>query len=118
MTSNMVSFNVDAIASIPGNENFSHNIDFSGAFHIIAGESWYVVAETLFLISCYAQVSAIFVAFPVFLPSQIRNSTLRFVDITRSQYFALTINFLPPTLESYMTYMSPYSSINFRRVRR
>jgi amino acid permease len=48
----------DAIASINGNEDFSRHIDFSRAFRLIVGKDWYVVAETLFLMSCTVQACA------------------------------------------------------------
>lgn len=48
----------DSIQRIPGNRNFSKNINFSDAFRIIVGEDWYVVAETLFIMSCMVQACA------------------------------------------------------------
>lgn len=41
-----------------GNHDFSKHIDFSSAFRHTVGEDWYVVAETLFLISCCVQACA------------------------------------------------------------
>ncbi len=48
----------DSIASIPKNHDFDLQIDFSSAFRYTVGEDWYVVAETLFLISCGVQACA------------------------------------------------------------
>jgi hypothetical protein len=48
----------DSIASIPNNSRYDLQIDFSSAFRYTVGEDWYVVAETLFLISCVVQASA------------------------------------------------------------
>jgi hypothetical protein len=45
----------EAIAMLPGNSDFSQSIDFSSAFRLCVGEDWYVVAETLFLMSCAVQ---------------------------------------------------------------
>ena len=52
------SFLSHAIAGIEGNDRYQRNIDFSSAFHIIAGDFWYVLAETLFLIACAVQACA------------------------------------------------------------
>lgn len=49
------SFLGDSLASIPGNDKFQRNIDFSTAFRITVGDNWYVLAETFFLLSCAAQ---------------------------------------------------------------
>ncbi len=51
-------FLADSIASIPGNQQFRKNIDFSSAFRYTVGEDWYTVAETLFLIACGVQACA------------------------------------------------------------
>jgi amino acid permease len=51
-------FLADSIASIPNNHNFDMQVDFSSAFRYTVGEEWYVVAETLFLISCFVQAIA------------------------------------------------------------
>lgn len=51
-------FLADSIASIPNNHNFDLQVDFSSAFRYTVGEDWYVVAETLFLISCFVQAIA------------------------------------------------------------
>lgn len=51
-------FLADSIASIPGNQQFRKNIDFSSAFRHTVGEDWYAVAETLFLIACGVQACA------------------------------------------------------------
>eukprot|EP01038_Epipyxis_sp_PR26KG_P009537 gene9537-12845_t len=51
-------FLAESIASIDGNHDYSRNIDFSHAFRIIVGKQWYVVAESLFLISCSVQACA------------------------------------------------------------
>jgi len=48
----------DTIQRIPGNRNFTKNINFSSAFRIIVGEDWYVFAETLFILSCMVQACA------------------------------------------------------------
>jgi amino acid permease len=48
----------DAIQRIPGNRNFSKNVNFSTAFRLIVGEDWYVIAETLFILSCMVQACA------------------------------------------------------------
>jgi hypothetical protein len=48
----------DTIASIPGNSEFKKRVDFSTAFKLTVGHNWYIVAETLFLISCAVQASA------------------------------------------------------------
>jgi amino acid permease len=48
----------DAIASIPGNARFTRNINFSEAFRLLVGHDWYVVSETLFLLSCMVQICA------------------------------------------------------------
>ena len=48
----------DAIASIPGNKTFDQNVDFSCAFQMIIGVEFYVIAETLFLITCVVQAVA------------------------------------------------------------
>ena len=52
----------DTIASIPGNSSFSKNLSFSSAFRIIIGEEVYILAETLFLITCGVQAIAAIVA--------------------------------------------------------
>jgi len=48
----------DAISSIPCNKKFERDVDFSTAFHIIVGGEWYVLTQTLFLISCFVQAVA------------------------------------------------------------
>lgn len=48
----------DAISAIPGNTNFDRHVDFSTAFGLIIGPELYVVAETLFLITCAIQAIA------------------------------------------------------------
>jgi len=48
----------DSIQRIPGNRGFSKNVNFSSAFRLIVGEDWYVVAETLFIMSCMVQACA------------------------------------------------------------
>jgi hypothetical protein len=48
----------EAIASIPGNKTFDMNIDFSCAFEVVFGIEFYIVAETLFLITCVVQAVA------------------------------------------------------------
>lgn len=48
----------DSIASIPGNKNFTRNVEFSTAFRLTAGDSWYILAEGLFVISCVVQACA------------------------------------------------------------
>lgn len=45
----------DAISAIPGNKTFDRHVDFSSAFNLIIGYEVYVVAETLFLITCAVQ---------------------------------------------------------------
>ena len=40
---------------LPGNSDFNQTIDFSSAFRLCVGEDWYVIAETLFLMSCAVQ---------------------------------------------------------------
>jgi hypothetical protein len=45
----------DAISAIPGNKTFDRHVDFSSAFRLIIGYEVYVVAETLFLITCAVQ---------------------------------------------------------------
>lgn len=51
-------FLADSIAAIPGNEHFTRCVDFSSAFHHTCGQRWYIVVETLFLISCAVQACA------------------------------------------------------------
>lgn len=48
----------DAISSIPGNKSFDRHVDFSTAFKLIIGFEFYVIAETLFLITCVVQAVA------------------------------------------------------------
>lgn len=48
----------DAISAIPGNKTFDRHVDFSTAFNLIIGYEVYVVAETLFLITCAVQAIA------------------------------------------------------------
>ena len=68
----------DALSCIPSNSNFKRDIDFSTAFHIIVGlvliytffvlmivfspnscvgGDWYVLTQSLFLLSCFVQVT-------------------------------------------------------------
>ena len=47
----------DAISSIPGNTEFDQNIEFSLVFGILGGETWYVAAEVMFVVSCMIQCS-------------------------------------------------------------
>ena len=48
----------DSIQRIPGNRSFNKNVNFSTAFRLVVGEDWYVVAETLFIMSCMVQACA------------------------------------------------------------
>jgi amino acid permease len=48
----------ETIASIPGNQNFTKNIEFSVAFHHYLGPKWYMLAESLFFMSCMSQACA------------------------------------------------------------
>ena len=48
----------DSIQRISGNRSFRKGINFSSAFRLIVGEDWYVVAETLFIMSCMVQACA------------------------------------------------------------
>lgn len=48
----------DAISAIPGNKTFDRHVDFSTAFRLIIGIEFYVIAETLFLITCVVQAIA------------------------------------------------------------
>ena len=45
----------DSISSLPGNSDFTQNIEFSLPFIILGGEVWYVAAEVLFILSCMVQ---------------------------------------------------------------
>jgi hypothetical protein len=51
-------FLADTISSIPNNSSFERHIDFSTAFKLTVGDDWYLIAETLFLISCAVQACA------------------------------------------------------------
>lgn len=48
----------DAISAIPGNKTFDRHVDFSTAFRLVIGKEFYIVAETLFLITCVVQAIA------------------------------------------------------------
>ena len=48
----------ETIRSIPGNNRFTKNIEFSMAFHHFLGDHWYLVAESLFCLSCLSQALA------------------------------------------------------------
>jgi hypothetical protein len=48
----------DAISAIPGNKTFDRHVDFSSAFRLVIGTEFYIVAETLFLITCAVQAIA------------------------------------------------------------
>lgn len=45
----------DAISAIPGNKTFDRHVDFSSAFRLVIGKELYIIAETLFLITCAVQ---------------------------------------------------------------
>lgn len=51
-------FLAESFQSIRGNRNFTGNINFSTAFRVIVGEDGYVLAETLFIMSCMVQACA------------------------------------------------------------
>lgn len=48
----------ETIALIPGNHQFTKNIEFSVAFHHYLGDSWYLFVEGLFFMSCMSQACA------------------------------------------------------------
>lgn len=48
----------DAISAIPGNKSFDRHVDFSTAFKLVIGIEFYIIAETLFLITCVVQAVA------------------------------------------------------------
>jgi len=48
----------DALASVPGNNNFDKALNFSTAFKFIMGRRWSLVAATLFIVACAVQVFA------------------------------------------------------------
>ena len=48
----------DSISSIPGNLDFTQQIEFSTAFQILGGEDWYFFAESFFVVSCLVQACA------------------------------------------------------------
>ena len=48
----------DAISAINGNKTFDRHVDFSTAFRLVIGHNFYLVAETLFLITCAVQAIA------------------------------------------------------------
>ena len=52
----------DAISKLPGNRRFSKNVSYSHAFRIVMGDEAYILAESLFLISCGVQAVAAIVA--------------------------------------------------------
>jgi len=52
----------DTISKLPGNRTFSRNVSYSRAFRIIMGDEAYILAESLFLISCGVQAVAAIVA--------------------------------------------------------
>ena len=52
----------DAISKLPGNRTFSKNVSYSHAFRIVMGDEAYILAESLFLISCGVQAVAAIVA--------------------------------------------------------
>lgn len=51
-------FLAESIQSIRGNRNYTKNINFSTAFRVIVGEDWFVLSETLFIMSCMVQACA------------------------------------------------------------
>ena len=51
-------FLAESIQGIKENRNFGKNVNFSLAFRIVVGEDWYVIAETLFVMSCMVQACA------------------------------------------------------------
>ena len=48
----------ETIAFIPGNREFTKNIEFSVAFHHYLGDTWYLFVEGLFFMSCMSQACA------------------------------------------------------------
>jgi len=48
----------ETISKLPGNRKFDRSISYSSAFRIIMGEEAYILAESLFLISCGVQAVA------------------------------------------------------------
>ena len=63
ITSTLVgTFLADAISKLPGNQRFSKNVSYSHAFRIVMGDEAYILAESLFLISCGVQAVAAIVA--------------------------------------------------------
>jgi hypothetical protein len=46
------------IAAIPGNKDYGMSVDFSTAFKLLLGGTWYAIAETLFIASCMVQATS------------------------------------------------------------
>ena len=45
----------ETIALVPGNGKYERKLEYSSAFRMIIGGSWYFIAEVLFLVTCMVQ---------------------------------------------------------------